>query len=118
MLVVQSRRVLVVRDDIVIRQVFFARLAGFEIAQVRREFRLAGIECCPCGAMPVRAQAACAAQALEFIGRLDRAFIMQEVQQLRRVDRTRVDRIELCRRPDDRRAAELRPVRACLGRSG
>ncbi len=84
-LVMQHRRVLVERDDVAVGQLLVALADGRAVGEVGLEFGCSGRE-----GVPRRDVAACGHQrrpphALELIGRLDRAVVMQLVQQPGRV---------------------------------
>ena len=81
----QHRRVLVERDDVAVGQLLVALADGRAVGEVGLEFGCPGREGVPRRDVPVCGHHRRPPHALEFVGRLDRAVVMQLVQQPRRV---------------------------------
>ena len=115
MLIMQHRRILVIGDDIVVRHLLLALLAGLEVAHLGLVFGRAVKKGRQCRAMPTRTQRIRAAHAFELVGRLHGAVVVQLLEQIGVVEAVRRRAGKRLARTDECDAAEAGPVRRCAG---
>ncbi len=113
-LVMKHRRVFVVGDDVVVRQLLFPLRACFEVAHVCFVFGASATKCGQCRAVSPSADLVCAAHACEFVGCLDGAIEVKPREQSRRIDAGRIAVTCENLRTDVSHAPEMGPVIACF----